>query len=115
MDTIATITGEMYVEKEGKIKRVPISTIEDVSVLLGDGQAGVSRNLSVRYANKYSRVSLGTNVTVSLTCHQDNETIVKAEKAARRLVTQFTQQYQEKLEGVFDALCAADVEARGTE
>lgn len=114
MGNEATITGEMYMEKEDKkVRRELISTAEDVSVLLGDGRASVNRSLSVRYANKYSRVSLGTHVSVSLSCNQDTETIERAEAAARRLAITFTQRYQDKLEATFDALCENDVKDRG--
>jgi hypothetical protein len=111
----ATITGEMYVERENTAKRTPISEIEDVSVLLGDGQATVSRNLAVRFANKYSRVSLGTSVSVTLSCNQDNETLEQAEAEARRLAIMFTQRYQKRLEATFDTLCEQDRGARGEE
>lgn len=64
--------------------RVPMSTVNKMQEILGDGNATVTVGLDVKQSVDYGN-SAGCSVFVKLTCNQDEDSIEKAHNIATEL------------------------------
>jgi len=92
MKNEATVTHQRTQKQREKNPTAAQSTaVVTVDVLLGDGNANVTRSRGVRHALPYSEFAVDGLCSVSVRCNQDEETILAASAACIRLAEQVMQ------------------------